>query len=389
MKVNYRLVFISILVFILTFGLGILTAKFFNLGLAQETLEEKAAKGKMVSILIMGLDARNGTENSRSDTMILVNVDRQSKKIAMVWIPRDTRVEVGFNRYDRINSINSLKGPEAACDVVGKLLNTKVNYYITLNFSGFAKIVDILGGVLVDVEADMRHFDPDPKLNINLTKGEQILNGKEALDYVRYRERLTADIGRTARQQKFIKALAQETLKAKNIIKLPKILPEIFEQVKTNIPTNDVLFMINVAREFDEASVITQTLPGYPFTDPKTGASYWGADEKIAKTIIDDLFTGKTYDVAQDPPNWVKPAPSIYEAEEVEEEVSENEENKPEDNDEIEEIDDGNSGLTDNIPNTEAETETESETKIDKSEPPALPEGDDLVIDNTSGEGYI
>ncbi|HZJ84139.1 MAG TPA: LCP family protein, partial [Syntrophomonadaceae bacterium] len=148
MKVNYRLVFISILVFILTFGLGILTAKFFNLGLAQETLEEKAAKGKMVSILIMGLDARNGTENSRSDTMILVNVDRQSKKIAMVWIPRDTRVEVGFNRYDRINSINSLKGPEAACDVVGKLLNTKVNYYITLNFSGFAKIVDILGGVL-------------------------------------------------------------------------------------------------------------------------------------------------------------------------------------------------------------------------------------------------
>lgn len=391
MKVNYRLAFIAVLVFIFTFSLGILLAKFFSLGIAKETIEEKAGKGKIISILVMGLDARNTTENSRSDTMILVNVDQQNKKIAMVWIPRDTRVEVGLNRYDRINSIHSLKGPEAACDAVGKLLNTKVNYYATVNFSGFIKIIDILGGVNIDVESNMQHFDPDPKLNINLTKGTTRLNGKEALDYVRYRGGPTADIGRTARQQKFIQAVAKESLRPKNLIKLPQIIPEVFEQVKTNISANDMLFMVKLAKDFHENSVITQTLPGYPFTDPKNGASYWEADKKIAKTIIEDLFAGKTYEVAQDPPNWVKPAPSIYDAEEVEDEGTEDidDGNKGGENDEIEEIDGEDPGLTDNISNTETKTDTGDETEIENSESPALPGDDETVVDNTSGEGYI
>ncbi len=385
MKVNYRLVLTALLVFVLTFSLGILAAKFFNIGLAQETLEEKAAQGKTMSILVMGIDARNDEENSRSDTMILVNVDRQSKKIAMVWIPRDTRVEVGLNRHDRINSINYLKGPEAACDTVGKLLNTKVKYYVTVNFSGFAKIVDILGGVPIDVETNMQHYDPDPKLNINLTKGLSRLNGKEALDYVRYRGGPTADIGRTARQQKFIKAMAKESLRPKNLIKLPKVLPEVFEQVKTNIPTSDILFMVKLAKDFNEDSVITQTLPGYPFTDPKNGASYWEADKKIAKTIIDDLFSGKTYEVAQDPPNWVKPAPSIYkEPEEIDEEENDNE---VEENDEIEELETDQPEQIENIPGEEGEGEADI---IDEQpESPILREEDEVVIDSSSGEGYI
>lgn len=382
MKLNKRLVLIGILVFIIAFSSGTLIGKVFKVGTGKETIEEKAAKGKTVSILVMGIDARNAAENSRSDTMILVNIDRKTKKVAMVWIPRDTRVEVGLNRYDRVNSVNYIKGPEAACDTVGKLLNTKVNYYVTMNFFGFAKIVDILGGVTIDVESDMKHYDPDPKLNINLTKGVQQLNGKEALDYVRYRGGPTADIGRTQRQQKFIQAVAKESLKPKNIVKLPKLLPEIFEQVNTNIPANDILFMVKVATEFSEDSVITQTLPGYPFTDPKTGASYWEADKKIAKTIIADLFAGKTYEVAQDPPNWVKPAPAIYEKpEEVEEdeETSETEEN--------EEIEGEKSNESVNTPEGESgEIEPKPEKPVEPTPPVEIspPEPD-----YTSGEGYI
>lgn len=382
MKLNKRLVLIGILVFIIAFSSGTLIGKVFKVGAGKETIEEKAAKGKTISILVMGIDARNAAENSRSDTMILVNIDRKTKKVAMVWIPRDTRVEVGLNRYDKVNSVNYIKGPEAACDVVGKLLNTKVNYYVTVNFAGFAKIVDLLDGVTIDVESDMKHYDPNPKLNINLTKGVQKLNGKEALDYVRYRGGPTADIGRTQRQQKFIQAVAKESLKPKNIVKLPKLLPEIFEQVNTNIPTNDILFMVKVAAEFNEESVITQTLPGYPFTDPKTGASYWEADKKIAKTIIADLFAGKTYEVAQDPPNWVKPAPAIYEKpEEVEEdeETSETEEN--------EEIEGEEPNESVNTPEGESgEIEPKPEKPVEPTPPVEIspPEPD-----YTSGEGYI
>lgn len=318
MKINRQLMIVLAIVFALTFGTGILIGKniVFN-----ESIEEKASKGKAINILLMGIDSRAKDANSRSDTMILVSIDRNTNKIAMVWIPRDTRVEVGFNRYDKINSINYLKGPEAACDAVGKLLDTKVNYYAVVNFAGFAKIVDLLGGVHIDVDINMRHYDPDPKLSINLTKGPQLLNGEDALRYVRYRGGPTADIGRTQRQQKFVKAIAKEMLEPKNILKMPKLIPEVFEHVNTNIPTKDILFMVNLAKEFDADAVITQTLPGYPFTDPRTGASYWEADKKIAKGIIDDLLAGKTYDVAQDPPNWVKPAPAIYEPPAEDEEI--------------------------------------------------------------------
>ncbi|NLB87929.1 MAG: LCP family protein, partial [Syntrophomonadaceae bacterium] len=197
MKMNRQLVMVLVIIFALTFSTGILIGK--NL-IKNETIEEKVSKGKPINILVMGIDARSKDANSRSDTMILVSIDRNTKKIAMVWIPRDTRVEVGFNRYDKINSINYLKGPEAACDAVGKLLNTKVNYYAVVNFAGFVNIIDLLGGVHIDVDIDMKHYDPNPKLSINLSKGPQLLNGEDALRYVRYRGGPTADIGRTQRQ---------------------------------------------------------------------------------------------------------------------------------------------------------------------------------------------
>lgn len=358
MKMRRRLAVLLIAIFILTFGTGIIIGK--NL-MKEETIEEKVSKGKPINVLVMGIDARSREENSRSDTMILVSVDRNTKKIAMVWIPRDTRVEVGFNRYDKINSINYLKGPEAACEAVGKLLNTRVNYYVVVNFAGFVNIIDLLGGVHIDVETDMKHYDPDPKLNINLSKGPQVLNGEDALRYVRYRGGPTADIGRTQRQQKFIKALANEMLDPKNIVKLPKLIPEVLENVKTNIPAKDVLLMVDLARDFDAGSIITQTLPGYSFTDPKTGASYWEADREIAKRILEDLFAGKTYEVAKDPPNWVKPAPAIYTP------PAEEETEEPENTEESENSEDALEGSSGDI-TEENNLETEDGIEITEKE---------------------
>ncbi len=316
-KYKLRQIGILILVFAGFFFIGNLIADFFT----ESSVTEKVEKGKPVNILIMGIDARNADQNSRSDTMIVASIDRKTKKVVLVWIPRDTRVEVSPNRYDKINSVNVLKGPEEACRVAGKLLDTRINYYVVTNFAGFEKIIDILGGVEIEVESAMAHYDPNPKLNINLSPGKQRLNGYEALSYVRYRGGPTADIGRTARQQKFVKALAKEMFKTSNITKLPELVPEISQNVHTNIPASDMLFLMQVAREFDASSIVTQTLPGYPFTDPKTGASYWEADKDIAKGILDDLFNGKTYDVAQDPPHWVQPAEHPVTNELLEEEV--------------------------------------------------------------------
>jgi LCP family protein required for cell wall assembly len=314
---KFRRYIVYILVFVGCFLIGKLLAGHFT----ESSVAQKVEKGKPVNVLIMGVDARNTGMNSRSDTMVVASIDRKTKKVVMVWIPRDTRVEVSPNRYDKINSVNVLKGPEEACQVAGKLLDTRIDYYVVTNFSGFEKIIDILGGVDIEVESAMKHYDSNPQLSINLSPGKQRLSGAQALSYVRYRGGPTADIGRTVRQQKFVKALAKEVFKPSTITKLPELIPEISENINTNIPVSDMLFMVQVAREFDAAGIVTQTLPGYPFTDPKTGASYWEADRDIAKGILDDLFAGKTYDVAQDPPHWVQPAPQPVTNELLEEEV--------------------------------------------------------------------
>ncbi len=267
-----------------------------------------------VNILFMGVDARSAEVNSRSDTMILASIDKRSSKAVLVWIPRDTRIAVGKG-HDRINSVNALKGPEAACQAVGDLLDTKVDYYVLTNFQGFSKIIDTLGGVHIDVETAMSHYDPDPTLNINLSKGPQLLNGADALRYVRYRSPLTADIGRTARQQKFIKAVIAEMFTSKNIFKLPELVPQLIAQVKTNLPATEVTALATLAQKFNTGNVVTQTLPGYSFTDPSSGASYWQADEKVAPRIISALFAGETFAVIQDPPNWVAQLPKVKPAE--------------------------------------------------------------------------
>ena len=317
----------ALFIFFITFGLGLWAGSLFKAGGISEVL--KINPGKSYNILVMGIDAQKGEKNSRSDTMILVSMDKKSKKTVMVWIPRDTRVEIGQGRYDKINSINYIKGPEAAMEEVGKLLGLKIDYYVTTNFGGFAEIIDILGGIHIDVPYAMNHYDPNPALAINLSKGPQILNGQNALGFVRYRGGPTADIGRTARQQQFIKALADGMFSTKAILKLPQLMPEIIENVKTNIPVKEMLSLADAAKAFDPEQLITQTLPGYSSSDPKTGASYWIVDEKIASGIVNDLLAGKNFDVAQDPPpsyNRVKnevPDETIDDAEADGEEVRE------------------------------------------------------------------
>ncbi|CFX28640.1 Cell envelope-related transcriptional attenuator [Syntrophomonas zehnderi OL-4] len=300
---------ILILVFLGTFAIGALLGGQFK-GLFKDTIAEKNEKGETINVLFMGIDARDGEKNSRSDTMILASIDSQNNKVAMVSIPRDTRIKNTFGRDEKINSVNYTKGPEAACKEVGKLLDVRVEHYVITNFDGFGEIVDTLGGVDIDVETNMVHRDVS--YSINLSKGHQHLNGDQALQYVRYRGGPTADIGRTQRQQKFIKALAEQMFQTNTITKLPKLLPQIVKYVDTNISMQDMLHLAQIARKIDIQNITTQTLPGYPYTDPSSGASYWEADKTKAKILVSSLLQGKTFPVVGDPPSWISKNQNKY-----------------------------------------------------------------------------
>ncbi len=309
-----RIYVVLVAIFLLTFAIGTLAGGMIK-KIFSDSILELSAKGKPINILFMGIDDRENKENTRSDTMIVASIDPQNQKMVMVSVPRDTRIKNSLGRSDRINSINYIKGPEAACKAVSDLLGVSVDHYVITNFAGFGKIVDILGGVDLDVETDMYHWDVS--YIIDLKKGNQHLNGDQALQYVRYRGGPTADIGRTQRQQKFIKALARQMFQAKTVLTLPELVPEIAKNVKTNIPTSDMLYLAKLAKSIDTSKINGQTLPGYPYTDPGNGASYWEPDREKARVIIATLLQGKNFDVVGDPPSWINKAPEKYVSKEL------------------------------------------------------------------------
>lgn len=260
------------------------------------TLKERVQQGKPANILLIGVDARPGEVHARSDTIILLSLNKPINKIAVVSIPRDTRIVYkGANR--KINMINQLKGPETLCKEIGKLLNTEIDYYMAANFAGFQEMIDAIGGVYMDV---------DIRLHSNLSgvfleKGYQRLSGKEALQYVRFRTNPDMDIGRISRQQKLLTALANQLLQRENLSRLPQLIAIIDECITTNISFKDMMYLGNIGRQMKKENIITQTLPGYHYFS-ETGTSFWEVDRQIASSLLDGLFNGHQWEVEQPAP---------------------------------------------------------------------------------------
>lgn len=260
----------------------------FKPGGGTETGPKLVDKG-IITVLMLGIDARPGENNSRSDTMILVTVDTKNNKAALLSIPRDTRTKDN-GVYKKINAYNLEGGPELAKEKVSELLETPIDYYVLTNFNGFEKVVDTLGGVTIDVEKRMYK----PSENINLKPGLQRLDGHKALAYCRWRGDALGDISRAERQQKFLVALAHEMMQTKTITKVPKLLPELRQNVETDISVRAMFELATIAQQFTAGGITTQTLPGSFYNDPKSGASYWLVDRQQIPGLLDRLLTGET-----------------------------------------------------------------------------------------------
>jgi LCP family protein required for cell wall assembly len=190
--------------------------------------------------LVIGYDKRKGdTDRGRSDTMMLLRADPETKAISMLSFPRDliTALWCGDKivATDRINTAYSLCGSKGALDTVKKLTGLPINYLITVNFKGFIEIVDRVGGVWVDV--DRRYFNRNigtaatNYANIDLKPGYQRVKGRAALAYVRYRH-TDSDLFRIARQQQFVKALKQQISSNFGIFKALRIVGAITHNVE-------------------------------------------------------------------------------------------------------------------------------------------------------------
>ncbi|MGQ9845754.1 MAG: LCP family protein [Caldisericia bacterium] len=230
---------------------------------------------KKINILLVGIDARYEDEMSRSDTNLLLSIDPKNKKIVIISLPRDTFVELpGYEGSQKLAHAHSYGGVPLLIKTVENLLGIEIPFYVEVNFEGFTKMIDMIGGVTIDVEKDMNYESYLGDVKIHLKKGLQHLNGEKALMYVRFRMDETGDIGRMERQQKFLKALIEQSLKIENTIRLQKVLIELKNWVKTNLDPWQIIKLGVLFKTIESDDIITMTLPGYPgwYSD---GLSYY------------------------------------------------------------------------------------------------------------------
>ncbi|MCE5286942.1 MAG: LCP family protein [Pelosinus sp.] len=230
-------------------------------------------KGK-INVLVLGVDERQD-DVGRSDTAILVDVDYDAKRISVLSIPRDSWAKIPGHNWDKINHAYAFGGMELSHRVVENLLGIPVDYTVAINSHGLAGMIDALGGVTIDVEKRMYYSDPyddDGGLFINLKPGVQRMDGKTALQYVRYRDE-EGDIGRVARQQKFLKAVMQELLNPQVVLNLPGLIKEFATAVKTDMPISEMLKLAKIGDTVAKAGLNTYAVDGVPVYIK--GVSYW------------------------------------------------------------------------------------------------------------------
>jgi LCP family protein required for cell wall assembly len=171
-----------------------------------------ALPGKPMNILLIGSDKSElPGDPGRSDTQMLVRLDPQTKSISMLSLPRDLLVPIEGVGTDKMNTAYSYGGPKLVIKTFKQLTGLPVNGWVEVNFAGFWHVVNILGGVYLPI--DHKYFVPasaDYK-SINLEPGYQLVRGKQALNFVRYRHDQQGDFTRMQRQQLFIRELQRQS----------------------------------------------------------------------------------------------------------------------------------------------------------------------------------
>ena len=127
----------------------------------------------------------------------------------------------------------------------------------------FRNIVDVLGGIEMEIKEDMKYIDPSVGgVRINIPAGKQILDGELAEQFVRYRSYPDADIGRVKAQQEFMKALTKTVLRPGTLLKLPQIINEIHNNVETDIHPLEMVSIGNIARKIKQEDIKMHMVPG-------------------------------------------------------------------------------------------------------------------------------
>lgn len=272
----------------------------------QELLERlrNAQLGGALNILILGTDivpakeandrgfrAPTDSLDGRSDTVLLSHFDPEARRVNVVSIPRDTRVEIpGFGGH-KINVANIYGGPGLAVQTVSNVLGVEINRYVRINPQGVVQLIDALGGVTVYIPRAMKYSDDSQHLYINLPQGWHTLSGLQAQQYLRFRADELGDIGRVQRQQALLRALANKAVKPETIVRAVDIFNIVKRNLDTNLSIEDILSLAQFATQINPKEDLRMVmLPGRFSRAGEYRTSYWLPDERAVNRLRATLF---------------------------------------------------------------------------------------------------
>ncbi|HEV8652958.1 MAG TPA: LCP family protein [Actinomycetes bacterium] len=272
-----------------------------------------AVPGGPTNILLVGSDSREGLSpgqlgriqttvaaGQRTDTIILVHLSPARRRAVMVSIPRDLRVRID-GQTNKLNAAYALGGPSLAVKTVQQVTGVPINHYVELDFAGFLKVVDALGGVRLCNPTGRRWDDSFANLHM-AAHSCQLMDGIHALAYVRARH-VDSDFGRIGRQQAFIRAVMGKLTSAGNLVNLPKML-SIANAMGPHVHSDSTLTTggaLALARRVGSMSASSVDLRVYPSSDP--GPACTGCpDYVVARPEAAILMTAIARDAPVLPP---------------------------------------------------------------------------------------
>jgi len=230
---------------------------------------------------------------------MVARIDPPQKRVTLLSIPRDTRVEVPGYGETKINAALAYGGPALAIETVTEFTGLPISHYAKIDFLGFKQIVDALGGVTVEVPEDI--YDMKAANHVEeaarLEQGVQRLDGAHALTFVRSRQFPEGDLQRIRNQQAFLKALLAEMRKPANLLSLPSVIEAAADSMTTDMSVGTMLRIANQMKDMEPEDLETVTMPGTPQTID--GASYVIADEEAFAELLDRIKRGERVEVVE------------------------------------------------------------------------------------------
>jgi len=218
-----------------------------------------------LNVLLLGVDKRDGEVGSpeNTDTLIVLSLDPLNRTASMLSIPRDTLVTIPGHGPDKINAAYAYGGPELAERSVEQVLGIRLNSYALVDFNAFVRIVDSLGGVLIDVKRPIRdEAYPTADFGVrrlNIVAGPQLMHGDVALEYARSRHD-SNDFSRSRRQQQVLAAIRARLAQDGMLARVPTLMGDVGTLVETNFDPGNILPLAGLGGGIDSNAIRSEVL---------------------------------------------------------------------------------------------------------------------------------